>query len=111
VADGRRELWKKRVEAWVASGLRGAEFAARIGVKEQTLRHWKWQLGYEARQGKARREPKEPSTFVEIVPAVSAQLVGAAAFELILGDGRQLKVPASFDEVALRRLLAVLEGR
>ena len=39
-----RDQWAKRVERWCESGLTAAEFAAEIGVKEATLRHWKWAL-------------------------------------------------------------------
>jgi hypothetical protein len=60
MAKGRREQWKKRVEQWVESGLGGAEFAARAGLKESTLRHWKWQLGYEERQRAARANKARP---------------------------------------------------
>lgn len=109
MARGRRALWEKRVAQWVESGQGGAEFAARAGLKESTLRHWKWQLGYEERQRAARAKKVRPE-FVEVTPAVSAHLMGAAAFELVLAGDRRLRVPATFDESALRRLLAVLEG-
>jgi hypothetical protein len=39
-----RDEWAKRIERWTDSELTGAEFAAKIGVKEATLRHWKWAL-------------------------------------------------------------------
>jgi hypothetical protein len=110
MAHGRRALWEKRVAQWVECGQGGAEFAARLGVKESTLRHWKWQLGHDARQRGPRRKSARPK-FVEVAPAVSAQLVGGGAFEFVFDSGLRVKVPAAFDETALRRLLAVLEGR
>lgn len=109
MARGRRALWKNHVARWVESGLGGAEFAARAGLKESTLRHWKWQLGYEQRLRAARTKELRPE-FVEVTSAVSVQLVGVAAFELVLGGSRLLRIPPTFDEGALRRLLAVLEG-
>ena len=106
MARGRRALWEKRVEQWVESGLGGAEFAAHLGVKESTLRHWKWQLGHDARRRGKRARPE----FIEVAPLTSAQLMTGVTFELALPGERRLKVPAAFDEAALRRLLAVLEG-
>src|SRR6266851_6793007 len=68
-----REEWAKRIERWIDSGLTGAEFAAEIGVKETTLRHWKWALsrhtrepGWEAKAARERRQQRAPE-FVEVV--------------------------------------------
>jgi hypothetical protein len=36
--------------------------------------------------------------------------MGDSRFEIGLGGGRTLRVPAAFDAAALRRLLAVLDG-
>ncbi len=101
-----RREWAKRIEKWAASGLTGAEFAAQIGVKEATLRHWKWELKRceRARAGNTREAP----SFVEIAQVVS---VAPEAFELALRDGRSLRIPSSFDGPALRSLLELLEGR
>jgi len=105
MARASRSEWKARVEQWNASGLTGLEFAARLGVNEGTLRHWKWLLGHERRTRRGR--PK----FVEIAPATLEAVAEGSRFELVLRDERRLYVPPSFDETALRRLLAVLEGR
>ena len=104
MARSSRAVWQRRVAQWVESGADGAEFAARLGVKEATLRHWKWRLAQGGRTGHSAAQ------FIEVVPAVSAQLVSAWAFELVLGTERRLRIPGSFDEAALRRLLSVLEG-
>jgi len=45
----RRDEWAKRIERWTESALTGAQFAQQIGVKESTLRHWKWRLEKVAR--------------------------------------------------------------
>ena len=91
------------------SGLSGAEFAAQLGVKEATLRHWKWVLGREQR---AARRGAAVATFVEVAPpSVSVDAAQRDSFEVVLRDDRLLRVPGTFDEAALRRLLAILEER
>lgn len=100
-----RREWAKRIAKWAGSGLTGAEFAAQIGVKEATLRHWKWEL---KRAERARAVDAAKLSFVEIAQVAS---VAPEPFELILRDGRSLRIPSSFDGTALRRLLEQLEGR
>ncbi len=115
-----REVWIKRVQRWQDSGLTAKEFASELGVKASTLTHWKWQLGKEGRDGKrpgaqACANPEQPARCGS--PAVTPSLIEVqlpaarqdSYFELDLTHGRRLRVPASFDESALRRLLAVLE--
>lgn len=95
-----RATWTKRVEQWERSGLSGADFAARMGVKEATLRHWKWQLGHDERG-----DAKKP-TFIEVTAPVSSR----AALEVVVGEVRVI-VPVGFDEDTLRRLLGVVGSR
>jgi hypothetical protein len=120
-----REEWAKRVERWRDSGLSCAEFAAELGVNARTLTYWKWMLGKEARGEKrvwpsrpARhaRAPRATATEPPSSPPVLKGLVEVQAaprdgrFELELGNGRRLRVPASFDAAELRRLLGALEA-
>jgi hypothetical protein len=98
-----RAEWARRIEEWKRSGLSGAEFAARAGVKESTLRYWKWQVG---RQAKKAARPG----FVEVVAAPGGLVADAPPLEVLVG-ARRVLVPAGFDEDTLRRLLRVLEGR
>lgn len=91
-----RAIWTKRVEQWERSGLSGAAFAAQLGVKEATLRHWKWQLG--------RRAQKPSAEFIEVLAAEGRSL------EVVAGELRII-VPFGFDEDTLRRLLRVVESR
>lgn len=114
MARASRAEWAKRVAEWTESGLSGAEFAGKAGLKEATLRHWKWQLGRGRRKRRARQRPTAAAaalSFIEVKPALTSQLVAGELFEVILRDGRRVRVPPSFDEAALRRLLVVLEER
>jgi hypothetical protein len=111
-----REEWARRVERWQDSGLTCGEFAAEIGVNPRTLTYWKWILGKEAR-GEKRSWPRRRKalTASSAVPAISGlvevqTIPQDGRFELELGAGRRLRVPASFDAAELRRLLEVLEA-
>jgi hypothetical protein len=121
-----REEWAKRVERWRDSGLTCGEFASEIGVNPRTLTYWKWILGKEARgekrtwpsrkRGRPRARQAATSNGAASLPSVISGLIelqataGDARFELELGSGRRLRVPASFDAAELRRLLEVLEA-
>lgn len=108
MADRRAE-WAKRVRQWRRSGLTARAFAASIGVKSGSLTHWAWRLGREqAERPPARPRPRmaaAPPTFVEVI----SETLGETRFELTLGNGRRLHIPARFEAAALERLLAVLE--
>ena len=114
-----REVWAKRVERWTESGLTGGQFAAEIGVKEGTLRHWRWALAREAREpgwetsaARRRRAERRPQ-FVEVIagPPKSAAASGCLCLELVLGAGILVRVPVGFDPDSLRRLLDLLRER
>jgi hypothetical protein len=122
-----REEWRKRVERWRDSGLTATEFAGELGINPRTLMYWKWLLArddnasapaVERRQAPKRARASMPAQPVAPVPLagdhvglIEIQSAPAdARFELELGRGRRLRVPASFDPDGLRRLLDVLEA-
>jgi hypothetical protein len=105
-----RAEWTERVAQWQRSGLDAKEFAGSIGVDPMGLRQWGWRLGREARAAARRAEAARgapAAAWVEITAAGSTDL----RFELELGNGRRLRIPARFDASALERLLGVLEAR
>ena len=110
-----RDEWRKRIERWRENGLSAEAFATELGTKPATLKFWKYRLEQEARgkvgaATKARRKaPLEASSLVEV--RTSASITSSSSFVLELGKSRCLQIPATFDEKALERLLAVLERR
>lgn len=124
-----REEWRKRVERWRDSGLTAAEFAGELGINPRTLMYWKWLLARDdnasapAPEGRQAPTPKRARASKLAEPAAAVPVAGDRAglieiqsapadgrFELELGRGRRLRVPASFDPDGLRRLLDVLEA-
>ncbi len=86
--------------AFEKSGLGPSAFARRTGVDPQRLARWRRRLG-------------SPSgvVFTEVVRATLNSNAGSAAgvFEIVFASGRVVRVPALFDDDALRRLVAVVE--
>jgi hypothetical protein len=75
-------------------------FAAERGLDPQRLYAWRRRLGR-----------AEPTTFQELVfraPAPISIASGDAGFEIVLRSGVVVRVPSTFDPVALERLLAVV---
>jgi len=102
-----RELWSGLVAQWRSSGQTAREFAARHGVNPSTLSGWAWRFGREkdgSSRGRSCPEDRPVPRMIEL----RGYPVDDERFELVIG-GRRVRVPPSFDEDALRRLLAVLE--
>ena len=93
-----------------ASGRSQQNIAAELGMRGWTLNRW--------HQNERKGRASGGAGFVELVarkrgrPAKArVSMTSAAAFEVTCPGGFEVGVPPGFDEAALRRLLAVLEGR
>ena len=95
----RRDEWERRVRRWQRSGLTSTKFATREGVNVKTLRWWSWNLRREAQPAPSAIE------FIEVTPALEPTL----AVEVVLANGRVVRVPTSFDDATLCRVLAAAE--
>jgi hypothetical protein len=81
-----REVWAERVERWRTSGLTADEFAAEIGVKGNTLRHWSWLLGREERRSgvaPAKGGRSRELAFVEVVAPAASAVLNAEPIEVV----------------------------
>jgi transposase-like protein len=97
----RGEERRRLVRDWKESGESAAVFAKRIGVASNSLYRWRSALA------SAAPEVSE-SALSRIVEVRAAVAPASAHFEIDVGS-RRVRVPASFDEEGLRRLLRVLE--
>lgn len=88
------------MQEWRDSGESAGAFAARIGVASNTLYRWR-------RAGLAAGRKVAAPTLSEIVEVRA--MAADTRFEIDVG-GWRVRVPASFDEAGLRRLLGVLEA-
>jgi len=105
----RRSEWAERVGRWRRSGLTAKEFARSVGINPGTLMYWACRLGRERRMRGAASPrsglgPAPALGFVELMAGSGSD----SRFELELGNGRRLHIPATFEAAALERLLSVL---
>jgi hypothetical protein len=101
--DERKERqWQRWIGEWQASGLSGRAFCQRRRLTVARFYAWRRVL---------QRRAAEKVTFVPVQVVADAGLIQAGAMEVVLADGRTVRVAPGFDAATLRQLLAVLEGR
>src|SRR3954454_3118808 len=106
--DPRKEQhWRQLLERWQDSGLSVRVFCRRHRLAEPTFYAWRRTL---AQLPSPDAAAAEPLTFVSLDIRHDTPSPPAPALELVLGNGRLLRIPQGFDPAALRALLAVLEG-
>jgi transposase-like protein len=104
-----REAIVKFSAPHLATGQSLVTVAGELGMKAWTLQRWH----QNARKPARRLSAKAPSamTFVRLEAArPTPQQHPQPSLEVVLGNGRVVRVPAGFDEGLLSRVLAVAEG-
>ena len=100
---------------WRKSGLGSAEYAAERGLKRSSLLWWSSQLG----PGTVERAASEPSAATaSFVPlrvredklGTEAPARGASSIEVVLCNGRRVRVTGAIDAAELARVWVVVEG-
>ena len=99
--EEKRRAMGRLVRRWEDSGMSCAQFARQEGISTSQLRYW---VGVES-QSTAMVPSFVP---VQILPEESP--AATACFELILGDGRRLMIPAELTGRVLRDLLVTLSS-
>jgi transposase len=103
VRDERKERqWRRWIGEWQASGLSVRTFCQRRGLTVASFYAWRRVL---------QRRAAEKSAFVPVQVVADAVPTQTSALEVVLTDGRTVRVAPGFDAATLRQLLAVLEGR
>ena len=97
--EQKEQQWRRWIALWQSSGLTVAAFCARHGLAPASFYAWRRTL---------------PARAAQKVSLVPVQVVADAAppasrpLEVVLADGRLVRVPSGFDPAALRQVLAVL---
>ena len=97
------EHWRRLIERWRRSGRSVRDFCEHNGIAIPSFYAWRRRLQQDAPRPDV-SQPSEAVTFlpVHVQPESSDQ-------QLVLANGRCLRIPPRFDANALRALLAVLE--
>jgi hypothetical protein len=101
--EQKERQWQRRIEQWRASGLSVRAFCGRHGLATASFYNWRRVL--------QRRAAAEQPAFVPVQVVANAMPAQTSALEVVLADGRTVRVAPGFDAATLRRLLAVLDGR
>ena len=100
--ERKKQQWRGWIGEWRASGLSVRAFCERRGLATHRFYYWRRVL---------ERRPVEKAAFVPVQVVAEAVPALATALEVVLTDGRMVRVAPGFDAATLRQLLAVLEGR
>lgn len=99
------EMWRTRIREAARSGLSIREFCRRRKVKESQFYWWQRQL---KERRPAARSPAESRASFALVSEAGGAL--EAGLELVLRDGRRLRIGRGVDEATLRAVLAAVEA-
>ena len=101
------EHWRRLIERWRHSERSVRDFCEHNGIAIPSFYAWRRRLQQDAPLADV-SQPSEAVTFlpVHVQPEPSDQ---QTHLELVLANGRCLRIPPRFDANALRALLAVLE--
>jgi transposase-like protein len=108
---GKERFWRRMVRQWQRSGLSVRDYCLEHRLAESAFYFWRRTISDRNQQanrqrrhdGQQRARRHGPPLFVPLTVAA------AAVFEVVLSDGRVVRVPAGFDPATLRQLLAVLD--
>ena len=100
--DQKERQWRQWITEWRASGLSVRAFCGRRGLATPSFYHWRRVL---------ERRAAEKVAFVPVQVVADRVPDRASALEVVLTEGRTVRVAPGFDAATLRQLLAVLEGR
>ena len=114
---GKERYWRQMLRRWRHSGRTVRDFCAANRLSEPTFYSWRRTIAardQEAAPRQTTERDRRPTrahesdgggpTFVPIRVVATTP-----ALEVVLRDGRVVRVPADFDAIALRQLLAVLD--
>ena len=105
---GKEAYWRTAMQRWRHSGQNVRSYCLQHGLSEPSF--YAWRRTIQERDRQAARSRQQRRARRDAVPTfVPVTVVAAApALEVVLDDGRSIRVPAGFDAATLRRLLAVL---
>lgn len=121
----KEQFWRRTLRLWQRSGLTIRDFCRQQGLAEPNFYAWRRTLAQREQATGSHRPPdrraKQATTLGRPSPATSPSRPAAfvpvavvadrpTTVEVVLGQGRVVRVAAGFDPALLLRVLQVLEG-
>ena len=120
---GKERYWRRLLRQWQRSGQEVRAYCVEHGVSEPSFYAWRRTIQERDRQAERRSRPRRRRAGGQVQgsgahagsaprrPAFVPVTITAPApaLEVVLHDGRVLRIPAGFDATTLRQLLAVLD--
>ena len=98
--EGREPYWRQVVDRWKRSGLAVPAFCRREGLNQATFYRWRWEL--------KRRDQTKPA-FLPVRVLVEKPEPPSGGIEVVLANGRCLRVGVGFDPRTLVQVVTLLE--
>src|ERR1700736_1972376 len=107
----KERTWQRHVARWRRSGLSIRDYCGREGLAEANFYAWRRTLAERDRQAARRGRRTSIPAFVPVrVVNDAATSTSHGSVEVVLANGRVLRIGAAFDPQVVRELLALLEG-
>jgi transposase len=107
-----KEIWRRRVIAWRASGQGADEFCAGKEFSPGSLRQWAWLLGLTRRRGGDRNGAAKRVPLARVVRVKSVSATGPDGGRMFIQIGRaRVEVRPGVDESTLAMVMRILESR
>ena len=115
----KEQEWRERVQRWQQSGESVRAFCRREGLHESAFFAWRRELTRRRQERQAVRTerkqvksstPAKPIRFLPVQVAVENRTGDLAGVEVLLSEGRTIRVRLGFDRQTLAAVLAVLEA-
>lgn len=98
--------WERIVREAARSGMSISEFCRRSNLKEKQFYWWRRRLGQRSARSMRKKVPERTQASFALVSDQPGVL--DAGIELVLGDGRRLRISKGVDEETLRAVLAAV---
>jgi transposase-like protein len=114
----KENYWRRLLGRWRQSGLTGRDFCAEHGVSEPSFYSWRREIARrDQQQATARKRTAPAAAPTMVTPQCGGAFLQLAlessapppAIEVVLAQGRLLRVRPGFDAASLHQLLRLLE--
>jgi hypothetical protein len=102
----KEQHWRKIIRQAALSDTSISEFCRRHGLKEEQFYWWRHKLRKRSKQTNRRSGAKKNQASFALVSDANAS--SDAGIEIVLGDGRRMRISKGVDEATLRAVLAAV---